>query len=234
MRWHILQHVPFEGPGYIATALQQQGHVCTYTRWYRGESVPDVSMVDGLVVMGGPMGVYDEATYPWLVEEKRFLSTMLDAGKPILGICLGAQLLAHVLGARVHTGACREIGWFPVYRSTASCAQSMVSVFPETFMAFHWHGDVFELPQGACPLAFSEACSQQGFWIGEHVVGLQFHLEVTPEIVHALVEQGANELRQSEPYVQSPDRILTPSEETYTAMHRILDNVLNRLIARIP
>jgi len=146
MRIHVIQHVSFEGPAYLAVWAERQGHSLAFTRWYQGDSLPAIHAFDALVVLGGPMGVYDEAQYPWLITEKVFLREAIDAGKKILGICLGAQLLADVLGGQVLAGKCREIGWFRVYPQGEGTVQAL---FASSTTAFHWHGDVFTCPPNA-------------------------------------------------------------------------------------
>ena len=144
MRAHCLQHVAVEGPAYIAEWLAAGGHELTVTRLFEGEPLPEPSAVDLLVVMGGPMGANDDATVPWLVAEVAFIRDVIEAGTPVLGVCLGAQLVARALGAAVHPNPEPEIGWFPV-RSAALASDDVFS-FPAELTVFHWHGDTFELP----------------------------------------------------------------------------------------
>jgi GMP synthase-like glutamine amidotransferase len=176
------------------------------------------------------MGIYDENVYPWLAVEKAFLAETVAAGKTIVGVCLGAQLLADVLGARVYRGAHKEIGWFPIvltpearsldpFRSLAACQE-----------VFHWHGDTFDLPAGAVHLASSAVCSNQAFLYGGRVLGLQFHVESTPESVRDLVTNCADELVPA-PYVQDQERILGAGEGEYRRLHAALFDILDRLPA---
>ena len=139
MRAHYLQHVPFEGLGSIESWLQTAGYTITSSQLYQSDDLPNPQDIDMLIVMGGPMSINDEQDYPWLVTEKRFIKQVIDLGKPVLGICLGAQLIASVLGARVYPNAEKEIGWFPVNRVGTS--QDSVFLFPEEMPAFHWHGN---------------------------------------------------------------------------------------------
>jgi GMP synthase-like glutamine amidotransferase len=206
VRIHSLHHVSFEGLGTIAAWARDAGHTVTSTWLSGGDRLPDHGAYDALLVMGGPMSVHDEALHPWLADEKRFLRAAVDRGKPVLGICLGGQLLAHVLGARVVEQADLEIGWFPVRRA-AGLAASLAAILPDAFDAFHWHGETFELPPGAVQLAVSEACPQQAFACGDQVIGLQFHVETTPEIAAALVEHCPEDLRPGR-YVQPAGAIL--------------------------
>ncbi|MEI7851737.1 MAG: gamma-glutamyl-gamma-aminobutyrate hydrolase family protein, partial [Kiritimatiellales bacterium] len=192
MNIHWLQHVPFEGLGCIEPWLIENGHDVSCMRLWAGDSFPNTGNVDGLIVMGGPMGVYDEAIYPWLAEEKAFIKKIIAQDKPVLGICLGAQLIAEVLGAKVAKNKQREIGFFPVFGKSAALTEQrppggLRSVatasedwkLPGEFMAFHWHGDTFGIPEGAAHLASSAACGNQAFIYKDNVLALQFHLETT-------------------------------------------------------
>ena len=186
MKIHWLQHVPFEGLGCIEPWLVEVRHVVACTRFWAGDRLPDAESVDGLIVMGGPMGVYDEAIHPWLAEEKAFIKQIIVQNKPVLGICLGAQLIAEVLGAKVGKNKQREIGFF----SLAGDGK----IFPPEFTAFHWHGDTFGIPDGAVHLAASAACGNQAFIYKDNVLGLQFHLETTEESLLALCKNCADEI----------------------------------------
>ena len=176
-RAHYLQHVPFEGLGSMAAWLETADYAITGTRLFEGDVLPDARDLDLLIVMGGPMSVKDEAEHSWLVAEKRFVRQTIESGVPVLGVCLGAQLIANAMGAPVYAHTAKEIGWFPV-RACATGA-SMGFEFPLETTVFHWHGETFDLPTGARLLASSEACRNQAFQLGDHVIGLQFHLETT-------------------------------------------------------
>ena len=224
MRAHILQHVPFEGPGSIATWLQQRdAHVSTTPFFESSAALPKPDEIDLLVVMGGPMSVNDEATLPWLVDEKRFVHAMLQAGKPVIGICLGAQLIANALGARVYPGPRREIGWLDI-EGAAVDAQRFA--LPPRERVFHWHGETFDLPAGATRLASSAGCLNQAFQWGERAIGLQFHLESTPQTVGAIVEHCRDEL-VSDIYVQSESVILAESAASYARINALMGRVLD-------
>jgi GMP synthase-like glutamine amidotransferase len=206
MRIHFLQHVPFEGLGHVRKWADHRHDTVTGTLLYENSVLPKPADFDLLVVMGGPMGVYDTSEHPWLTPEKRFIEQALQAEKKIVGICLGAQLIADVLGATVSANPSKEIGWFPVSRTSDAEASDFNSVFPETVHAFHWHGDTFELPKGAIHLAESRACRHQAFYYPPGVLGLQFHLESTAESIELLLHHCGHEL-VSGPYIQSADRI---------------------------
>ncbi len=230
MNVHYLQHVPFEGLGQIEHWLTDKGHPFTRTRLYEGERLPAVESFDWLIVMGGPMGVYDSDRFAWLDEEKAFIRKAIEQQKVVLGICLGAQLIADVLGARVSKNNWREIGWHQVTRTTATENSVLRALWPRAIEVFHWHGDTFELPPEAILLASSTACLNQAFVWKERVIGLQFHLETRPEDVEALLENCADELDNSR-YVQSADQIRQNSSP-FGASYRLLEKILGYCEAR--
>jgi len=227
MRIHHLQHVSFEGLGSMEAVLKENGHTLTATHLYRGEPLPLPDSFDLLIVMGGPMGVYDEKDYPWLKAEKSFIRSAIDAGKKILGICLGAQLLADVLGAKVTRNHHREIGWFPIVRHEDVESTQFKELLPAQALVFHWHGDTFSIPDGALPLASSMACLNQGFIFNGRIVALQFHLETTLESAALLIENGRHELDGS-PFVQTENQMLKKPER-FTAINLLMTSVLNTL-----
>ena len=201
MKLHWLQHVPFEGLGTIEDWAAVHGADISCTRLFAGEVLPPTDAFNWLVVMGGPMGVYDYEEHPWLMAEKAFIKASIDTGKTVLGICLGAQLIADVLDARVYPGPQKEIGWFPIRRTKGA-----PEIIPEQLTAFHWHGDTFDIPHGAIRIASSEACKNQGFVYKDRVVALQFHLETTPESMNALIENCVHELADA-PFIQSVEQM---------------------------
>jgi GMP synthase-like glutamine amidotransferase len=228
MRIHCLTHVPFEGPAGIADWAQARRHALTVTPLYAGYPPPDAASYDWLVVMGGPMGVGDEAAYPWLVVEKRAIRDAIDAGKTVLGVCLGAQLIAEVLGARVYRNAHPEIGWMSIELTPEALESPLFGFLPPSLQVFHWHGDTFDLPPGAVHLARSGACAHQAFSCAGRVLGLQFHLESTPASVRDLVTHCADEIRPA-PYVQGAERMLAAAPEEYRAINGALFGILDRL-----
>jgi GMP synthase-like glutamine amidotransferase len=186
----------------------QRGHHLSSTHFYLGDPLPAIDEFDWLIVMGGPMGVHDDIQFPWLASEKAFIRDSIDSGKTVLGICLGAQLIADSFGAGVFRNSHREIGWFPIERKIAADESSLADVFPEKCEVFHWHADTFDTPAGARNLASSQACRNQGFIMDDRVVGLQFHLETTLESATALIQNCRNELDNSK-FVQSEEEILS-------------------------
>jgi len=227
MRVHCLQHVPFEGLGSLAGAFAERGDRVTTTHLYREALDADPDALDLLVVMGGPMGIADETEHPWLAAEKRFIAQVIDNGARVLGVCLGAQLIAGVLNAPVTRNPQPEIGWFPIEKRPEASASAIGRALPVRLTAFHWHGDRFAIPAGAIPLYRSAACENQGFVYRERVVGLQFHLETTPASAAALVRHCADELRPG-PYIQSAREILDPDHD-YGAMHAAMGDLIGAL-----
>ena len=227
MKVHYLQHVPFEGLGSIECELKKKGHKITSTKLYNEKITTSIKDVDWLIIMGGPMGIHDEKTYPWLLEEKLFIKKAISAGKIVLGICLGAQLIADVLGAKVYKNKYREIGWFPLNITPKIDNTILSKVFPKQFDTFHWHGDTFDIPDGAIAIAESEACKNQGFIFNNRVLALQFHLETTPESATGLVKNCGCELDNSQ-YVQSEDQIFENPQKFYD-INQIMGLVLDTL-----
>ncbi len=175
MNIHSLEHDPLDGPGTIREWAGERGHALVRTALHADETLPSLDAVDLLVVMGGPMSVHQHRDFPWLPAEKKFIAAAIDTGKPVLGICLGAQLLADVLGGKVFQNSEKEIGWFPVWMIDRA---PPFAHFPETLMTMHWHGDTFTLPAGARRVAESDATANQAFVFGDRIVGLQFHPEI--------------------------------------------------------
>lgn len=231
MNIHYLQHVPFEGLGSIETWARQKGHTLSATRFYQGESLPAVETVDMLIVMGGPMNIYEEAAYPWLADEKRFIKQAIAAGRRVLGICLGAQLIADVLGAKVYGNTDKEIGWFPVETTEAASRCRLFATFPRQLDAFHWHGDAFDIPTGAVHAARSAGCAHQAFVYDERVVGLQFHLETTPSSAWQIIAHGEDELVEGR-YIQTPQAMFADSRRFDTINHA-MQELLDRLAATL-
>ncbi len=208
MKIHYIQHVPFETPQAIEDWAKKKGHDLSATHLYNHDSFPSFDQFDWLFVLGGPMGVHDEEEYQWLKPEKEFIKGAIHANKVVIGICLGAQLIADVLGAEVHKHHMKEIGWFPVSLTPLGWDSPIFGRLPATFEAFHWHGDTFRMPQGALHIASSECCPNQAFIYGDRVIGLQFHIETTPDGVKALMEKCAHEFKEESDYIQEPDKVL--------------------------
>ena len=223
MHAHFFQHVPYEGIGNIESWLNAKGFEISSTQFYKSAELPDPDKVDLLIVMGGPMSANDEGEFPWLVTEKQFIRNCIERGKSVLGICLGSQLIANALGARVYRNPEKEIGWFPV--QGIEPPDSLTFRFPSTFEVFHWHGDTFDLPQGAVRIARSEACENQAFQLGKSVIGIQFHPETTPELLQEIVSHSREELVLSS-YVQSEKEILGVRPQQYQVIRSLMGEVL--------
>jgi GMP synthase-like glutamine amidotransferase len=231
MRYHCLQHVSFETPGFLINLIREKGHSLRTTALYREEPLPSAADFDALIIMGGPMSIHDEDVYPWLRAEKELIAAAIREGKKVLGICLGAQLIAAVLGARVYPNPQKEIGFWPVQWTEAVASLRRAGagapdgvragrpgearsggVQPEAAqpgeaLFFHWHGETFDLPAGAVLLASTPACVNQAFRVGDKVLGIQFHPEVTQEIIRGMVENEGWELVDGL-YIQSAEKML--------------------------
>ena len=226
MRVHWLQHAEHEGLGCIAPWLVRRGFDVTHTALHRGATPPPARNLDWLIVMGGPMNIYEEGRYPWLAAEKELIRDACVTKKKILGICLGAQLLADVLGGPVTRNYESEIGFFDVVLDKEADRTGLFTDFPIIFPAFHWHGDTFAYPPGATGLMKSAACARQGYvWGGGQAVGLQFHLEVQ-------LEDAREWLREDPPkparYVQPAAEILR-DPELFALNNRLMLALLERM-----
>jgi GMP synthase-like glutamine amidotransferase len=226
MRVHYLQHVSFEGLGRLEDLLLARGCALSRSPLYEAPSLPDAADFDALIAMGGPMSVNDEAEFPWLAAEKRLVRDAVRGGKPVLGVCLGAQLIASALGARVYRNAETEIGWFPI--EGVGAADSTRFAFPPSAAVFHWHGETFDLPAGAVRLAGSAACANQAFQIGRRTIGLQFHLETTRDSARLLVDNCGAELVPGR-FIQNAEAILSADESTYAAAGALLERLVDYL-----
>jgi GMP synthase-like glutamine amidotransferase len=228
-RLHFIQHVPFEGMGYIETYAAHNGFIVSGSRVYEKNPFPEPAAYDWLVIMGGPMGVHDERIYPWIVDEKKCIERAIGTHKKVLGICLGAQLIASVLGGKVYANHVREIGWFPVKLMPDMGKSGIFNGISDRFSAFHWHGDTFDIPRGALHIALSDACANQAFSYNGHVVGLQFHCESTAASIAGLIENCGEEIREG-PYMQDVEAIRTGMDriaEINATMNMLLDNLVH-------
>jgi GMP synthase (glutamine-hydrolysing) len=182
MRVLVLQHIACEPPGVYEDVLRARGAAIERVQLDDGEAIPPWRGFDALVAMGGPMSVNDDETLPWLVEEKRVIGDAVRAGVPYWGVCLGSQLLAASLGAKVYRGPRPEVGLLPVFLTPEGRADAILGTVPATLPTLQWHGDTFDLPDGAVLLATSPLYRAQAFRWGAHAYGLQFHLEVSPSL----------------------------------------------------
>lgn len=227
MNLHYFQHVPFEGLGIIEAWAQNAGHRVSATRFYQEDLLPNPDSIDWLIVMGGPMNIYEEIAYPWLLNEKRFIESAILKGKIVLGICLGAQLIADVLGAAVYPNAHKEIGWFNIQKTEDAGLSRLAEIWPESIEAFHWHGDTFELPSNTVQIARSAACENQGFIKDDRIVALQFHMEITKQGLENLMANCRNEITDA-PYVQTPAEMVS-DDQKFKKINTVMINFLNLL-----
>ena len=184
------RHVAFEDIGLIRPALEARGIAIEYADLYQTDTRPATAAFDALIFMGGPMSVNDPL--PYLAWEMQAIREAAGRGQPVLGICLGSQLIAKAMGAQVYRNPEKEIGWFDIRLTDAAAEDAVLGGMPASAPVFHWHGETFDLPHGACLLASSERCRNQAFRLGETMYGLQFHLEVTPAMIADWCGQDAN------------------------------------------
>jgi GMP synthase (glutamine-hydrolysing) len=224
MRIFVLEHAANEGPGKIATWAEERGYTVNHVRMDDGNPLPSLEGASMIVIMGGGMNIYQHRDYPWLVDEKRFLAKAIARNKPLLGICLGAQLLADLLGGKVVQNRCKEVGWWPVRFLDRS---SPFDGFQAEGMMFHWHGDTFDIPNRSRRIADSDGCANQAFIFGDRIVGLQFHAEVTPADPAAFCDSAPQDLADG-PFSQSREAMLTspPDMSAVDAgLYRLLDHL---------
>jgi len=225
MNFHCLKHVPFEGPGNIGRWAMNHGHGLVVTNAWQYE-FPEEKWYDVLVVMGGPMSANDEHMV-WLKQEKKIIERAISKNKKVIGICLGAQLIADVLGAKVYKNPEKEIGWFEVELTPGGRKNPLFQDFPDSFNVFQWHGETFDLPENAVHLAKSEGCANQAFLYDGNVLGLQFHIEGMKQ---GLMQMMANSLNEMTPgrYVQSEDEIRAKTDFNLEPTSQLLYRLLER------
>ena len=224
---HFLQQVPYEVPGTITEWASGHNHNTGITGFYGKYELPDISSFDWLIIMGGPMNIYEEAAYPWLKEEKEFIRRAIDSEKTVIGICLGSQLIADALGAKVFRNGEREIGWFDVELSVEAEKNRIFHGLGRKFETFHWHGDTFDIPANAIRIGSSEGCRNQGFIYFDKVFALQFHLETTRPLLQEMLDIGKADLAPGK-YVQNADHILK-NDERFISNRKILFEILDRI-----
>jgi len=230
MKVHVLQHVSFEGLGNMEAWLREREAQVSFSRLHESPLLPDVAELDDmdlLVALGGPMSVNDEAAFPWLAQEKRLVAAAIERGIAVLGVCLGAQLIAAAQGARVYPASEKEIGWHTI---SGTSRLASVFQFPDRVDVFHWHGETFDLPANAIHLARSASCMNQAFQLGKRVIGLQFHLEVTRQSMAGMLDHCVADLTAGR-YVQPADRIRAVDEQRYAALEPLMYGVLDWLVA---
>lgn len=229
MRVHVIRHAPFEGPEEIADWARIRGHELTES-FAITEEYPSPDLVEFLVVLGGPMDADDHEVSPWLVGEKRYIADVIQAARPVLGICLGSQILAEIVGGRIRRATEREIGFYPLRRNPAADGARVFAGMPDGLVAGHWHGDTFDLPPGVEPAFSSEATPNQAFALyGGRVVGLQCHLEWTAYAVEMMLTECAQDLAVPGDFVMSAQGFLAASAEHIPACREALFGMLDEM-----
>ena len=230
MRLHVIQHVTFETPALVSVWAAERGYELT-TSLAPAEEYLTCDQIDFLVVLGGPMDADDEVASPWLHAEKHFIAECISAGHAVLGVCLGAQIIAEVLGGKVRRNPDKEIGWYAVEKTLPGRDEPLFAEWPDSFVAGQWHGDTFDLPAGLKPLYSSEACANQAFVFDQRVVGLQFHLEWSEGSLGELVETCRDELTSGQMWVMSASEILDEAPDRVSHCQRLLGSLLDRMVA---
>ena len=229
MKIHCLQHIAYSGRAYLPEWAARMGHSWEATLIPETGKLPRVDDFDALIVVGGPMSVWQDKLFPWLTSEKRFLEQVVGLGIPVLGICLGAQLLAELLGGKAYKGAHKEIGWYPAEATDNGRDTWLGDALPDRFETFFWHGDTFDLPHGAIRIARSAAFDNAGF-IWRQTIGLQFHLEVTQEWVRKLAARDVHELVAAL-HIQTAEEILGKDEPVFRDNNALMDALLERWLS---
>lgn len=216
----VIRHVSHEGLGIMKRPIERDSAV-EYIDIFRGASVPSsIDGYDGLVVLGGPMGVYEDDRYPFIKPELKLIEDALKKRIPLLGICLGSQLLAKAAGSRVYKGNAKEIGWHDVTLTEDADNDWLFLGFPDRFRAFHWHGDTFEVPQGALMLASSALFPNQVIKVGPAAYGIQFHLEVTEQMIREWIAVNDEELASLKGVVD-PKAVIEETPSRIEALNRL-------------
>lgn len=219
---YVIKHVPFEGPGFIEYwAKNNSIEIKTINAWEM--AFPHVDEKSGVLLMGGPMGVNDGLEF--ISRESKWVDTLIKNGNPVLGICLGAQIIAKTMGASVYKGPEKEIGWFPIFFDGEDSDEDLKNLFNDEEMVFHWHGEVFDLPKGATRLFFNDISRCQGFYMGK-VAGFQFHMETTAKTASLLIENCGDDLEDKGEFIQSKDEILSKAER-FVEINEKMDEFLN-------
>jgi len=217
----VFQHVPHEDLGTLDVLLRRAGfQVDTVRFWRDPDSRPNLNGCDGLVILGGPMGVYEDDKYPFIKPELKLIEDALKKRVPLLGICLGSQLIAKAAGSRVYKGNAKEIGWHDVSLTEDADNDWLFLGFPDRFRAFHWHGDTFDVPQGALMLASSDLFPNQVIKVGPAAYGIQFHLEVTEQMIREWITVNEDELASLKGVVD-PKAIIEETPERIEALNRL-------------
>ncbi len=229
MHVHFLQHVPFEKPGVLLDWFKKNHYSVSHTLFFENEECPHPNDFDALVIMGGPMSIHDEKKYPWLKAEKSLVRFSIEQKKMVIGICLGAQLIADALGGRVFKNTVEEIGWFPIELTKEGQCNPLFKDLPQRFPVLHWHGEAFDLPSGAVHVFQSMGCSNQAFVYDDHVLALQFHMEAKNENVQEMIQHLPKDISLKR-FVQHPDEIIMDTPDYMSLAHAVLMEILDRFI----
>ncbi len=226
----IFRHSPTEGPGYFATFLERHGIPWRLISIDAGEAVPEnLNGISGLCLMGGPMSVNDDL--PWITPELELIRQAVATDRPVIGHCLGGQLMAKALGGTVGPTPIKEIGWGDIRITDAAVARVWLGESVHPLPAFHWHGETFSLPPGATRILESAYCANQAYVLNDRHIGMQCHVEMTPELIASWCESGAGEIRDSRgPGVQSPALIQADMTTRTTQLHQVADKIYSRWI----
>lgn len=231
MKIHILRHVPFIYYGHIKSWVEDWGAELVESRLFQGGALSKDVDSDLLIIMGGTMSIHDENEHPWLIEEKKLIEKYLESGHKILGICLGAQLLAHVMGAKVEKARHKEIGWYAVQKTAQAKNNSFLDLIPDEFHSFQWHGDGFEIPPGAEQIFTNENNPNQGFIYKDQVIGVQFHPEMDEASIESLIWRNKNELANNHSTIQSADQIrsgYSHQDQNRDIMHALIETLIKK------
>lgn len=229
MKAHCFQHEPFEEMAAIETWLIKNKFSISYTKLYElNHQMPSTDNIDWIILMGGGMSVNDEQELPWLIAEKEFIRNCINNGKVVIGVCLGSQLIANALGTKVYRNNQKEIGWFPVQKAK-NIKSDIFKNLPNDITVFHWHGETFDLPEGAELIASSEACKNQIFVINNNIVGFQCHLETTAASLNSLSENCRAELTTAN-FIQSEEVMIRDVNKYAANMHEALFEILDEIL----
>ncbi|MBI5826222.1 MAG: hypothetical protein HZB22_00595 [Deltaproteobacteria bacterium] len=229
----VIQHVECEGLGIIEAPLRRAGFAPEFIKVFRGQGLPRTAQgYSAVIALGGPMGVYEEDIHPFISAELRLIESVLRSGLPFLGVCLGSQMLARAAGARVYKGKGKEIGWYKVRLTIDGMADRLFLGFPEEFTVFQWHGDTFDVPPGAVNLASSEMFPNQLIRVGRNAYGVQFHLEVTGDMIKDWIEVNGRELEALKGVID-PGKIVEETPRNVPDLLRYGNTAVERFLRAI-